>query len=49
MKKEIEQWREGLGVVEERIREGEGAMKGNMEVMEPWIRDLEKRLEELEK
>lgn len=48
MKKEVEQWREGLKVVEERVREGEGAMKGNMEVMEPWIRDLEKRLEELE-
>lgn len=48
MRKEIEQWREGLGVVEERVRDGEGAMKGNMEVMEPWIRELERRLEELE-
>jgi nuclear migration protein JNM1 len=47
-KKEIDQWREGLGVVEERMKEGEGAMKGNMEVMEPWIRELERRLDELE-
>ncbi|PGG95071.1 hypothetical protein AJ79_10283 [Helicocarpus griseus UAMH5409] len=47
MKKEIEQWREGLRIVEGRVKEGEEAMKGNMEVMGPWVKGLEKRLEGL--
>lgn len=45
MGKEIEQWREGLNAMEERVKESETAMKGNMEVMGPWIRDLERRLD----
>ncbi|KAK2732818.1 hypothetical protein FQN55_003919 [Onygenales sp. PD_40] len=49
MKKEIEQWREGLRVVEEKVAESENAMKGNMEVMGPWVKGLERRLEELER
>ncbi|KAK2808106.1 hypothetical protein FQN50_005024 [Emmonsiellopsis sp. PD_5] len=49
MKKEIEQWREGLRVVEEKVAESEKAMKGNMEVMGPWVKGLERRLEELER
>jgi nuclear migration protein JNM1 len=48
MKREIDQWREGLRAVEERVREAEATMKGNMEVMGPWVRDLERRLGELE-
>lgn len=44
MKKEIEQWREGLKVVEEKMGQGEAAMKNNVETVEPWVRDLEKRL-----
>jgi nuclear migration protein JNM1 len=48
MKREIDQWRGGLRVVEERVREAEATMKGNMEVMGPWVRDLERRLAELE-
>lgn len=44
MKGEIEQWREGLKVVEEKMGQGEAAMKNNVETVEPWVRDLEKRL-----
>lgn len=49
MKRDIEQWRDGLKVMEERVRESEATMKGNVEVMGPWVRDLERRLTELEK
>ncbi|KAL4792541.1 Dynamitin-domain-containing protein [Aspergillus venezuelensis] len=45
---EIEQWREGLKVVEEKMTQGEAALKSNIEVVEPWVRDLEKRMEKLE-
>ncbi|KAJ9263404.1 hypothetical protein DTO212C5_7589 [Paecilomyces variotii] len=48
MKKEIEQWREGLKIVEEKVVEGEKAMKNNLDVVGPWVKDLEKRLERLE-
>lgn len=44
MKREIDQWREGLKNVEEKMGQGETAMKSNIEVVEPWVRDLEKRL-----
>ncbi|KAL2820230.1 Dynamitin-domain-containing protein [Aspergillus cavernicola] len=45
---EIEQWREGLKNVEEKMNQGEVALKGNIDLVEPWVRDLEKRLERLE-
>ncbi|KAL2848561.1 Dynamitin-domain-containing protein [Aspergillus pseudoustus] len=45
---EIEQWREGLKTVEEKMSQGEAALKSNIELVEPWVRDLEKRLERLE-
>ncbi|OJJ82072.1 dynactin subunit 2 [Aspergillus glaucus CBS 516.65] len=48
MKKEIEQWREGLRMVEERMGQGEASMKSNIELVEPWVRDLEKRLDRME-
>lgn len=48
MTKEIEQWREGLRVVEEKMSQSEAAMKSNIEVVEPWVRDLETRLDRLE-
>lgn len=48
MRREIEQWREGLKVVEERMREGEAAMKSNIDVVGPWVRDLERRLAKME-
>ena len=46
--KEIEKWREGLKVVEEKVGQGEIAMKSNIEVVEPWVKDLETRLNRLE-
>ncbi|KAL4811284.1 Dynamitin-domain-containing protein [Aspergillus unguis] len=45
---EIQQWREGLKVVEEKMGQGEAALKSNIELVEPWVRDLEKRMERLE-
>ncbi|KAK2865416.1 hypothetical protein FQN49_003594 [Arthroderma sp. PD_2] len=47
MKKEIDQWREGLKAMEEKVKESGETMKGNMEVMGPWVKDLEKRLDTL--
>ncbi|KAG2418205.1 hypothetical protein HFD88_001306 [Aspergillus terreus] len=47
MAREIEQWREGLTVVEEKMKQGETALKNNIELVEPWVRDLEKRLDRL--
>ncbi|PYH91464.1 putative dynactin subunit [Aspergillus ellipticus CBS 707.79] len=47
MAREIEQWREGLRVVEEKMNAGETAMKSNVELVEPWVRDLESRLDRL--
>ncbi|KAL4865707.1 hypothetical protein BDV12DRAFT_174208 [Aspergillus spectabilis] len=48
MAREIEQWREGLRVVEEKMGQGEAALKSNIELVEPWVRGLERRLEMLE-
>jgi nuclear migration protein JNM1 len=47
MKSEIEQWKEGLKVVEEKVQAGEIAMKKNIDLVGPWVRELEKRLETL--
>jgi nuclear migration protein JNM1 len=48
MASEIEQWREGLTHVEEKMRQGEEALRSNVETVEPWVRDLESRLGRLE-
>jgi nuclear migration protein JNM1 len=48
MASEIEQWREGLTNVEEKMRQGEAALRSNVETVEPWVRDLESRLGRLE-
>lgn len=48
MAREIGQWREGLRVVEEKMGQGEAALKSNVELVEPWVRDLEGRLERLD-
>ncbi|KAJ5295984.1 hypothetical protein PENANT_c001G05005 [Penicillium antarcticum] len=48
MASEIEQWREGLTNVEEKMRRGEDALRSNVEIVEPWVRDLEARLGRLE-
>ncbi|KAJ5606265.1 Dynamitin subunit 2 [Penicillium lagena] len=47
MDEEIRQWREGLVAVEEKMGQGEVALKENVETIEPWVRDLEKRLAKL--
>ncbi|KAJ6189662.1 hypothetical protein N7519_004570 [Penicillium mononematosum] len=48
MASEIEQWREGLTTVEEKMQQGEAALRSNVETVEPWVRDLESRLARLE-
>lgn len=48
MSKEIEQWREGLNAVEEKVRESEVSMKKNIEYVRPWVEDLKKRMDRLE-
>lgn len=48
MNSEIEQWREGLTAVEEKMRQGEAALKSNVETVEPWVRDLESRMARLD-
>ncbi|KAE8383566.1 hypothetical protein BDV26DRAFT_301683 [Aspergillus bertholletiae] len=48
MAREIDQWREGLHVVEEKMNQGEAALKSNITLVEPWVRDLEGRLDRLE-
>jgi nuclear migration protein JNM1 len=48
MASEIEQWREGLTNVEEKMSQGEAALRSNIETVEPWVRDLESRLARLE-
>ncbi|EEH07278.1 conserved hypothetical protein [Histoplasma capsulatum G186AR] len=47
MKSEIEQWRDGLKAVEGKVRDCEVAMKGNMDIVGPWVKGLEGRLEAL--
>lgn len=44
MNREVDAWHDGLRVVEEKMGQGESAMKGNIELVEPWVRDLERRL-----
>lgn len=48
MSKEIEQWREGLEIVEGKMRESEVSMKKNIEYVGPWVEDLKKRMDRLE-
>lgn len=48
MSKEIEQWREGLKIVEDKVRESEVSMKKNIEYVGPWVEDLKKRMDRLE-
>ncbi|KAJ5700577.1 hypothetical protein N7536_003590 [Penicillium majusculum] len=48
MASEIEQWRDGLTTVEEKMQQGEAALRSNVETVEPWVRDLESRLARFE-
>lgn len=47
MGEELRSWREGLEKVEGVMREGEERMKGNMSVVEGWVRELEGRVKKL--
>ncbi|KAJ5082735.1 hypothetical protein N7532_011778 [Penicillium argentinense] len=48
MTSEIEQWREGLAAVEEKMNQGEAALRSNVETVEPWVRELESRMARLD-
>ncbi|KAJ5168157.1 uncharacterized protein N7482_003751 [Penicillium canariense] len=48
MASEIEQWREGLTAVETKMKQGEAALRSNVETVEPWVRDLESRIARLD-
>ncbi|KAJ5934862.1 hypothetical protein N7466_004409 [Penicillium verhagenii] len=48
MSSEIEQWREGLAAVEEKMSHGESVLRSNVETVEPWVRELESRMARLE-
>lgn len=48
MASEIEQWREGLAAVEEKMGQGEEALRSNVQTVEPWVRELESRMARLE-
>jgi nuclear migration protein JNM1 len=47
MAAELKIWREGLEKLESSIAEGDAATKGNMKVMEGWVKDLEARMAKL--
>jgi nuclear migration protein JNM1 len=41
---ELKQWREALGKMEARIKEGEGVLTSNVKLVEDWVKDLESRV-----
>ncbi|KAI9758377.1 MAG: hypothetical protein M1815_002123 [Lichina confinis] len=45
--KDIATWREGLEQVEQRMLETENILKGNVQVVEGWVRALEKRVDRM--
>ncbi|KOS22488.1 Dynactin subunit 2-B [Escovopsis weberi] len=45
MARELKMWRDGLDKLEGSIKAGDETMKGNVGVMEGWVKDLEQRLE----
>lgn len=48
MEAEIRAWREGLEKLETAVREAEGGMRGNVGVVEEWVRGLEGRVGKLD-
>ncbi|PNY26893.1 Dynactin subunit 2, partial [Tolypocladium capitatum] len=44
---ELKQWKEGLEKMENAMRDGDTAVKGNVKVMERWVEDLERRMAKL--
>ena len=47
MKEELQGWREGLEKVEKAIESGEQTMKGNTDMVEGWVKELEGRMRKL--
>lgn len=47
MTEELKQWKEGLDKMEEAMTQGDTTVKGNMKVMEGWVKDLEERMAKL--
>ncbi|RDA91504.1 hypothetical protein CP533_4565 [Ophiocordyceps camponoti-saundersi (nom. inval.)] len=45
---ELKQWKDGLDRLETAIQNGEAAMKENAKVVEGWVKDLEKRVVQVE-
>lgn len=48
MAAELKQWRTGLEKMEGSVSKGDEAVKGNMQVMEGWVKDLEERMAKLQ-
>ena len=47
MKEELSSWRVGLEKVEKAVEQNEGNMKENTEIVEGWVKDLERRMVDL--
>ena len=47
MAAELKQWRGGLEKMETAMKGGDEAVKGNMKIMESWVKDLEERMAKL--
>jgi nuclear migration protein JNM1 len=47
MAADIKKWRDGLEKVEEAMKQSEAIMGGNMKAVEGWVKDLERRMENL--
>ena len=47
MQEELQGWREGLEKVERAMEQGEQTMKGNTEMVEAWVKELEERMRKL--
>ncbi|KAI9053654.1 hypothetical protein LZ554_002608 [Drepanopeziza brunnea f. sp. 'monogermtubi'] len=44
---DLKKWREGLGQVEEALRQGESVMSDNTKAVEGWVKELERKMENL--
>ncbi|KAL3961783.1 hypothetical protein ACCO45_003306 [Purpureocillium lilacinum] len=44
---ELKQWKEGLDKMEGAMKDGDATVKGNVKVMEGWVKDLEERMAKL--
>lgn len=44
MAQELKRWRDGLEIVERKVKEGENTMAENTEVVDTWVKELEERM-----